>query len=533
MKRLISIVLILILVLSISLPVLGASENVAVGLRTFNVNNLSKRVNVVTIDLNSPDIKLDVVTANDKVQGSEDFQSMINRKKPIAAINANFFDAYLTLEPYGSIMKNNKFTYLEGKNPSFMIKEGNKVDIEYFSTRIEGYLDGQKANKWNNTTQAMDFYLFNIWYVNNLPTDSSGVYMYTPDRGDNILLNGGTVIEVIENKITKVVKNPQLTVIPKNGYLIYYAKDIAEDNYINNRFKKGRTVELKYTTTLNTEKKEEDTNTPAPVVSAKQTKLFGSIDKKTKNNWNAQKDKMDFNIFNIWYINTRPIDSSGVYLYTPERGDTFQVPEGKAVTVKNKIITKVELKAESIIIPKDGFVIYFGKDSVDDNYINNRFILNKSVDFYHENNLKIDTDNIIKKAVADNSAALAEDIKQSGNTMTGLDLNTVDHMISSGPFLVKDGKVVVDNYKQSYEDKIKLDRAQRSALGITKDNKLILVTGSNLNVNELAIIMLNLGCEKAMNLDGGASSGLYAKGKMITTPGRKLNTVLMIYDIKE
>jgi len=49
------------------------------------------------------------------------------------SINANFFDSYKGLEPYGTI----------------------------------------------NKTQAMDFYLFDVWYVNNLPLDNTGVYMYT------------------------------------------------------------------------------------------------------------------------------------------------------------------------------------------------------------------------------------------------------------------------------------------------------------------------------------------------------------------
>ncbi len=104
-------------------------------------------------------------------------------------------------------------------------------------------------------------------------------------------------------------------------------------------------------------------------------------------------------------------------------------------------------------------------------------------------------------------------------------------MISAGPFLVNNGLVITDYLSQGFtEAKIVSDANQRSALGITQDNKLILVTGSGLTMNQLAHIMKNLNCHKAMNLDGGASSGLYAKGKMITTPGRKLNTVLMIYD---
>lgn len=70
----------------------------------------------------------------------------------------------------------------------------------------------------------------------------------------------------------------------------------------------------------------------------------------------------------------------------------------------------------------------------------------------------------------------------------------------------------------------------KKTIKINNQNKTVnMVTGSNLNMNELAKVMVELGAVKAMNLDGGASSGLYAKDNMITNPGRKLNTVLMIY----
>lgn len=532
MKRKFALILSMLMILGTFSIVEAVPDNVGVTVRTIPVNGVNKTVNVVTIDLNSPDIELEVVTANDRVSGSEDFLSMINRKNPIAAINANFFDAYNSLEPYGSIMKNKRLTYLEGENTSLVIKEKNKVAMDYFKVKIDGYLDGKRDNEWNNEKQAMDFYLFSVWYVNNLPKDSAGVYIYTPERGASIWLGSGTAVEVVENKVTKVFKCAHEVIIPENGYLIYYGANAANDKYINDRFKIGKSVELSYTALTVNEKKEEATETPvaAPVLSSKQTKLFGSIDKKTNNYWNNVKNGMDFYLFNVWYINTRPIDSSGVYLYTPERGTTFEVPEGKAITVQNKIITKVELLTKSINIPKDGFVIYYGKDAANDGYINNRFALGKSLDFYHESTLKIDTENIIKKAVEDNKAALAEEIKVNEDKMA-IDLNQSDFMISAGPYLVNDGKVIVDAQAQGFkEDKITINRAQRSALGITKENKLILVTGSNLNMAELAQIMIALGCDRAMNLDGGASSGLYAKGKMITKPGRKLNTVLMIMD---
>ncbi len=532
MKKRVLYILIGIIILSFTNSAFAVPENVTTGVRTINVGGANKSVNVVTIDLNSPHMEVEVVTANDKVSGSENFQAMINRKKPIAAINANFFDAYSSLEPYGSIMKNKRFTYLEGENTSLMISGKNKLSMDRFKTTIQGYLNGKRENTWNNTTQKMDFNLFNIWYVNNLPTDTTGVYLFTPERGQSIMLNGGTSIEVIGDKVIKITKNALQTAIPTNGYLIYYGKDAATDQYIVDRFKVGTSVEFSFNAESIGAKQEVAPVAAAPTLSAKNTKLFGSLNKNTKNNYNNSANKMEFNIFNIWYINTNPIDSSGVYLYTPEKGTSFVAPVGHAITVQNKIITKVELNTKTVNIPKDGYVIYYGKDVAKDDYITDRFSTGKSVDFYNEATLKMDTDNIIKNAVADNQAAILTKVGTNLAVATnGIDLNVVEDMISAGPFLVNNGIVITDYLSQGFKEaKILTGGAQRSALGLTKDNKLILVTGSNLTMNQLANIMKNLNCDKAMNLDGGASSGLYAKGKMITTPGRKLNTVLMIYD---
>ncbi len=528
MKKVFYILVALILVFNPVNASFAAANDVSAEVKSLNINNQKKNVNVVTVNLNSTDISLEVVTANNGVHGSENFRSIINRKQPIAAINANFFDVYSSLEPYGSIIKNKQFTYLEGENTSLVIKEGNKVAMDRFKSSINGYLDGKTENQWNNATQSMDFNTFSIWYVNNLPKDNTGVYLYTPARATSIWLSTGTAIEVIENKVTRVLKNPQKTMIPPNGYIIYYGQYAADDNYINARFKPGRTVSFSYQLIASVENAV--TQSTAPVaLSAKQTKLFGSLDKKTKNNWNNAKNDMDFNIFNIWYINSKPMDSSGVYLYTPERGSGFTVPEGKAVTVINGAVSKVELKTTSINIPPNGYVIYYGKDAANDEYITKRFTVGRTVDFYHEATLKLDTENIIKQAVANNSAALAQPIATLSSA--GIDLNTAEYMLSAGPFLVKDGKPIANALAQGFtESKITINRAQRSAIGITKDNKLKLVTGSNLNMDELAQVMILLGCDRAMNLDGGASSALYAKGKIITTPGRNLNTVLIIKD---
>lgn len=382
MKRKFCLFITFLLLTLYSTSSLAASDNpITSSKKTVTVNGKSKSVNIVTIDLNNPNIKLEVVKGNNKISGAESFKSMIDRKKPLAAINGNFFDAYKTLEPYGSIIQNNKLIYLEGDNTSFSIFDNNLIHMDYYQIKINGFLDGLRKNVWNNTTQAMDFNTFSIWYVNNVPSDQSGVYLFTPERGADINLANGTAITVVDNIVTNISKNSGLTAIPKNGYLIYYAPSAAPDNYIYDRFKIGRSVELEY---------------------------FTNIDES-----------------------------------------------------KSKLINQ---------------------------------------------NLKLTTEASIQY----------------------FNINDANQMISAGPLLVKDGKIVLDAKKEGFtEAKINSNSAQRSALGITKDNKLIFVTTS-MTMKDLASAMQSLGCTYAMNLDGGASSALYANGKIITPAGRNLNTTLMV-----
>ncbi len=526
MKKKVSVLIFAIIIL-ISQLAIAQNNSVVSTKKTFTINNRNATVNAVTVDLNNPNIKLGTVLANDKIGGHEDFSNMIKRKKPIAAINANYFDAYKTLEPIGTIMVDGKLEYLEGSPASMIVTNDGKVNIGEYSIGINGYINGHRENKWNQKTQTMEYNLFKIWYVNNIPKDNTGVYLFTPSRGDKIKLNNGIAIEVKKDKISKITENAKEVNIPKDGYIIYYGDTESFKSYVDKRFKIGNTIELEYDISeiIKEEKALKETKTEA---TAKQTTLYGSINKQTKNYWSNEKDKMIFNIFNIWYINSKPIDPTGVYLYTPERGETINIKGGHAVVVENGKVSKVEYDIEKIEIPKNGFVIYYGKDAANKEYIKNRFEKDFTIDFYHKDSLKLDTKNIIEKAVKDNAKALEEDISNSIDQ--NLIENSIKTIISAGPYLVEDGKVIYDQNKNGFkEDKITKNRAQRSAIGISKNNKLILVTGSNLNMLELAEIMVKLGADRAMNLDGGASSALYANGKMITPAGRKLHTVLMVW----
>lgn len=106
---------------------------------------------------------------------------------------------------------------------------------------------------------------------------------------------------------------------------------------------------------------------------------------------------------------------------------------------------------------------------------------------------------------------------------------SIEGAIQAGPRLVKDGAVAVDVVEEGFRDpKILTGGGARSALGITKNHELLFVTSSGATIPQLAEIMKQAGAVQAMNLDGGASSGLYYNGKYLTTPGRKISNALIV-----
>ncbi|MDF1683311.1 MAG: phosphodiester glycosidase family protein [Legionellaceae bacterium] len=81
----------------------------------------------------------------------------------------------------------------------------------------------------------------------------------------------------------------------------------------------------------------------------------------------------------------------------------------------------------------------------------------------------------------------------------------IDFAIQSGPRLLIDGQA----------PKLKPGVAERTALGITEDNKIILLVTerSPMTTTTLSELMKRapLLCEQALNLDGGSSSQIYAR----------------------
>lgn len=100
--------------------------------------------------------------------------------------------------------------------------------------------------------------------------------------------------------------------------------------------------------------------------------------------------------------------------------------------------------------------------------------------------------------------------------------------IGCGPQLVRNGQVCFNPAAEGFSSyKILSMSGARSAIGVTSDRRVLLVT-CTATVQQLAHIMKALGAVDAMNLDGGASSGLYANGRTIQSPGRMISNAVVV-----
>jgi exopolysaccharide biosynthesis protein len=102
--------------------------------------------------------------------------------------------------------------------------------------------------------------------------------------------------------------------------------------------------------------------------------------------------------------------------------------------------------------------------------------------------------------------------------------------IGGGPVLVHDGRVRITNDEERmFMGKAREDLHPRTAMGYTRDGKLIIlaVEGRRPGVAEgaslttLAQILVELGAQEALNLDGGGSSCLLVMGRETIRPSDK------------
>ena len=94
--------------------------------------------------------------------------------------------------------------------------------------------------------------------------------------------------------------------------------------------------------------------------------------------------------------------------------------------------------------------------------------------------------------------------------------------VGGGPVLLQNGEIEITNNEElKFAGKAIEDKHPRTAMGYTKDNKLIILVIEGRNpgkaegatLTQEAQIFKDLGCWEALNLDGGGSSCMLVNGK--------------------
>ncbi|QGG46579.1 stalk domain-containing protein [Heliorestis convoluta] len=213
-------------------------------------------------------------------------------------------------------------------------------------------------------------------------------------------------------------------------------------------------------------------------------KILGGINgsRNWPNNWYA------------WFMNHEPTSHGEIVLFTPSfrsktlsfTGFTFVVVDGGTVT---------SIRKDSATIPDQGFVIAYGPAPQNQEQIN-KFKVGDQVESYIE---------------------------------FPSSLESLRHLMSAGPKLVSRGAVDVNFEREGIRDpKLTTYGGLRSFIGTRSDGTIVIGTMPNVTIRQLAEGLVNLGLQEAMNLDGGASSGLYYQGRYVTTPGRNLSNSLVV-----
>ena len=158
----------------------------------------------------------------------------------------------------------------------------------------------------------------------------------------------------------------------------------------------------------------------------------------------------------------------------PKHGIVFSIRKGKII----------EISTSPIKIPKDGFVVSAPKSKVVEILKTKKIIL---------------------------------------STKINPNWSGVKHIISGGPYLIKDGEVYIDVTAQKLTSIT--GKNPRTAIGYTSEGNIIIITADGrekasvgLTLGELARYMKQLGCINAMNLDGGSSTVMYGGGEVLNSP---------------
>lgn len=209
-------------------------------------------------------------------------------------------------------------------------------------------------------------------------------------------------------------------------------------------------------------------------------------------------------VVNVWSANTVNSDSAAVYTLT----DCFDYPANIPAT--SKIVVIQNNKVQSVSNGTNNFVTADGTVAL----VYNAGAWANAVQWEVQPNVG---DAAVYSAAisADNHQEIWADAR---------------NIIGGGGLLVQNGVNMVDtNTSVTAADQQPDVVGMRTFVAMTSDGRLMLGTVPS-SFRSIANSLISMGVTDAIFMDGGASSMLYANGSYLTSPGRKLATVLAVVD---
>ncbi len=195
----------------------------------------------------------------------------------------------------------------------------------------------------------------------------------------------------------------------------------------------------------------------------------------------------------------RPVSPNEMIVFTPEfHRTTLTNPDGVEVVVRGDRVVAVNDLTGSSRIPADGFVV----------------AAVGTARIWTKRNVRRGTR--LRFSWRMSSAEPARDVVW----------RRAHSVLGAGPQLIKSGKVAITHIEEKMSPSFASDRQPRTAVGRMKDGRLLMVTvdgrqpqiSIGISLYALADLLIELDAVDAINLDGGGSTTMVVKHKVVNKP---------------
>ena len=104
-------------------------------------------------------------------------------------------------------------------------------------------------------------------------------------------------------------------------------------------------------------------------------------------------------------------------------------------------------------------------------------------------------------------------------------------LMRGGVRILNAGQMMIYPQAQQFKDSRVWGNARRVAVGLTANNKLIMMaTNGSVQLRDVCAAMKEFGARDALVFDGGGSAAMYYRGQTLVSPQRRLTNLIAVYE---